>query len=341
MFHCRFTIPDALVTAFLSLVLIFFAIAARTNLDSADARVKCASHLRQIGQAILLYCNDSRGAYPRTMYDPITADRPTAYTGVESNDPFKAGGPAANDVSAAYYNLLRTEDITAAVFICPATGNFPDVYGGGIHTALDQANFPSAKNLDYSFANPYPDADARSHKYKLVMGGVDPTFVIAADMNPGVVALTQITVQSPQAQIRPCNSANHCNDGQNCLYADGHVEFQNNPFCGVRRDNIYTFGDSGYSEANAAYPTGGEGIWGSPATEADSILLPAAIMPAAAPIQASAMTSPPAPAPITVDPGADISTFVFAASLAVLLILLLVVVILVLKRRQTAIAKDE
>jgi len=30
-------------------------------------RVKCASNLRQIGQAILLYSNDNNGPYPRTI----------------------------------------------------------------------------------------------------------------------------------------------------------------------------------------------------------------------------------------------------------------------------------
>jgi hypothetical protein len=45
------------------------------------------------------------------------------------------------------------------------------------------------------------------------------------------------------------NSNNHGNEGEEVLYCDGHVEFQNAPFCGaqrigeVARDNIYTSGD--------------------------------------------------------------------------------------------------
>ena len=35
------------------------------------------------------------------------------------------------------------------------------------------------------------------------------------------------------------NSNNHDEDGQNVLYGDGHVEFQQNPFCGVARDIIF------------------------------------------------------------------------------------------------------
>jgi prepilin-type processing-associated H-X9-DG protein len=51
-------------------------------------RVKCASNMRQIGQAILLYSNDNRAAYPETLDQ-----------------------------------LLATQDITSDVFICPTSND--------------------------------------------------------------------------------------------------------------------------------------------------------------------------------------------------------------------------
>ena len=60
------------------------------NAIQASNRVKCASNLRQIGQAILLYSNDNNGSYPPTL-----------------------------DV------LLTTEDITPEVFNCPSTKDTP------------------------------------------------------------------------------------------------------------------------------------------------------------------------------------------------------------------------
>ena len=62
------------------------------------------------------------------------------------------------------------------------------------------------------------------------------------------------------------NSANHDGDGQNVLYEDGHVEWQQNPFVGVNRDNIYTASDGKGGNA----PT----VLSSPYDLNDSILLP-------------------------------------------------------------------
>ena len=69
--------------------------------------------------------------------------------------------------------------------------------------------------------------------------------------------------------MKKVNSKNHNGEGENVLFADGHVELAQNPFVGVERDNIYTYGKSGKT-------SGGEGIVGSPAHDKDSILLPTA-----------------------------------------------------------------
>jgi prepilin-type processing-associated H-X9-DG protein len=348
MNQSRFSMPDLIASLLILLVIAFFSLAATVNLDSRETRVKCASNLRQIGQAILLYSNDNRGPYPRTIYDPNHADHPTAYTGVTGTDPYQPGGPNPNDVSAALYNLLRTEDITSRVFVCPAAGQHADVFGGGIHTALDQANFPSGDVLSYSYANPYPSEAARNLGYNLVQG-LAPTFAVAADMNPGSAALLQLTPDSPMNQMRDGNSPNHGGNGQNVLYGDGHVEFQNNPFAGANRDNIYTYGDSGTDpNINAALPTGGKGIWGSPVGPNDSVLLPAAIMPApdpnapAAPPAASGAPAPPAAAaPIPpIDPGTDVTTFIAISSLIFVVILVIILTMIALRRKKRSVSDN-
>ena len=64
------------------------------------------------------------------------------------------------------------------------------------------------------------------------------------------------------------NSNNHDGDGQNILFGDGHVEFLQNPFVGVQRDNVYT-----RSNQNGTSDTWEDTLKGSRDAN-DSVLLP-------------------------------------------------------------------
>jgi hypothetical protein len=239
--------------------------AAVSGARETARRVRCGSNLRQVGQALLLYANQNRGAYPRTTYDPDRAGRPVAFTGAFAEDPFKEGGPAANDVTAAMFLLLRTQDITAEVFVCPSTRARRWDYGGA-GDASHASNWPRDRYLSYSYTNPYPGAAAERAGYA-VTNDLGADFAVAADANPGGDALLKLTARSAAADLRNGNSRNHQREGQNVLYGDGHVAFQATPFCGTARDNIYTFGPSGDER-------GDSGVAGPPSGKGDSVLLP-------------------------------------------------------------------
>ena len=100
-------------------------------------------------------------------------------------------------------------------------------------------------------------------------------FAIAADINPGPPGLLAVTPTSPRVQMAQANSRNHNGDGQNVLYAVGHVEFQNTPFCGMARPGATTtaqgFRDHIYTSSKTN--TGSTGS-GNPIDQLDSILLP-------------------------------------------------------------------
>jgi hypothetical protein len=53
------------------------------------------------------------------------------------------------------------------------------------------------------------------------------------------------------------------------LFGDGHAEFVQNPFCGTKRDNIYTV--SGSTDGSV---TTSKVVSGSPTWSGDSVLLP-------------------------------------------------------------------
>ncbi|HEV2295673.1 MAG TPA: hypothetical protein VGR35_17630 [Tepidisphaeraceae bacterium] len=305
--RCRrgITSTDLLVCLAILLLASSFTFAQLARARETSNRIKCASNLKQLGMAILLYSNENRGAYPRTRaLLPVKAgEMPapvwgTPYQGnddlIPPNDPQfitnpfvpdnpkddaqKAAlpfRPQYNDVTAALFLLMRTQDITSQSFVCPTTGLEKFEFGGGKRNALQWTNWPGndalRKHLSYSYQNPYPSSDAIGKGFKL-NNSISAEFAVASDMNPGGEALLKLTPQSPARQQREGNSFNHDRDGQNILYGDGHVEFFNNPFAGVQRDNIFTFGDSGKESPDK----GGDGIIGSPVGPNDSILLPTA-----------------------------------------------------------------
>jgi prepilin-type processing-associated H-X9-DG protein len=235
-------------------------------------RVKCANNLKQIGLAIQLYANDNRGNYPRTKYEVADTLIPdVSNAGFNSSDPWGANtNVPANCVPSSLFLLLRTEDITAAVFNCPSSGTQPDSFGGGNATAIQRCNFTDLKaNLSYSYANPYPDTAAAGKGYKLTTA-MDPGFVVAGDLNPGTANganVLAVTTSSSAVQMRQANSHNHGQDGQNFVFADGHVEFDADPFSGLDRDNVYCRGKGGPDAQKTD-------IVNSPKDAADSVLLP-------------------------------------------------------------------
>ena len=149
--------------------------------------------------------------------------------------------PPANDVTAALFLLLRTQDITSEVFTCPSSNAEKWDFGGGVNTALNWSNWNGTtgitKNLSYSYQNPYPNNNAVASGWKLNTS-ISADFAVASDINPG----TNTTGAGSAAQANGVdhpgfvlgsdprgNSANHDRDGQNVLYGDGHVTFEQNP----------------------------------------------------------------------------------------------------------------
>jgi hypothetical protein len=71
---------------------------------------------------------------------------------------------------------------------------------------------------------------------------------------------------------RPYNSRNHSQEGQNCLFQDGHATFQKKPITGVNFDNIYTW-QSGFELIDTLTGNVPDDEKG-PRTNTDSVIVP-------------------------------------------------------------------
>lgn len=266
-------------------LVVAFVLAYRMRSLEVHGSLSCSSHLRQIGLAIKMYANDETRthAFPRTRYSRADTDHPAVFTKPNASNPFANDGPAVNDVTAALFLVLRTQEITTDVFLCTSDTQAERLLIPNGKDIKSFSNFPSPNNLSYSMHNPYPTEAAEKAGFTWD-DNMPADFAIMADKNPGVAELTSVGFSAGGAEQRKVNSLNHRQDGQNMLYADGHVDWSMSPWAGLGQDNVYgynaqrPFAPSAPTTrpAPANPPPVPIGIVGPPADGNDSVMLPTA-----------------------------------------------------------------
>jgi len=295
-----FTLVELLVVIGIIALLISILLPSLNKARETANRVKCAANLKAIGNSLLLYSNDWKGAYPRTIYNVTLASGgflvPTWGTGAVSTNPFNNGTPGVarpydNDISAAIYLLLATQDITGDSFVCPSSSAEKWDFGGGSNSVGNWSNWNGqaeiVKHLSYSYQNPYGDPNSITGGFKL-NASVGADYAVYADINPGSTIaydtylgggqisynVVEPTQSSGSQSQKRANSPNHDKEGQNVLYGDGHVDWGSTAFVGRNGDNIYTRKKSNTETGNAVGAADPIHPFSGPLDQNDNVLLP-------------------------------------------------------------------
>ena len=264
--HKGFTLIELIVVILIIAMLLAILWPARSRTKALAKRLVCGTKLKGLGTAISVYAKDYNGYYPQLPGNGpwskdlgFSFDNPNPdFIGVHANTP--------RTITACWYLLVRYSDVDPKSFVCREPMQIR--FNGENSQNLDLVelwDFGSDpyRHVSYVMQNPYG---------KIALHENLPSgFAMAADMSPwfkdGNIIKPNENKQLPPQIIdfqneitwNKGNSLNHttsridkvlffevtrkndCGSGQNILFADGHLEFEETPNVGINNDNIYTY----------------------------------------------------------------------------------------------------
>lgn len=265
-----FTLYELLVAvlAIAALVTVAAVMMPRRRCGAPSTRLVCASNVKGLGTSLAIYANENQNSVPMPAFDetrvggilytiaPGAGQGTRLSPGRTQPSVGGAGGAVELSTTRSLWMLVRSGDITTHQFICPTSGDVPE-NADRIDAYYD---FSGYKHVSYGLQVPFGPPETRP---RMRWAGADNRMVLAADKGPYVDATISVppeglTETSELKAWRPFNSRNHGGEGQNVLFADGHVSFARTPIVGIDLDNIYT---AALDNVNASSRIRGESPW--------------------------------------------------------------------------------
>ncbi len=275
-----FTMLELIVLVFMSTILLVVLMESLgTGEGGLPNRAICSANIRGIIQAMYIYAQSENGQFPCTPgpngvaysnapQNPMdlpaqpTAQKMTAAWFGHDSSPH--GSDLGNPLACMWLLVLQHQ-LKPKDFICPhdpiaTTPSEEYLAAGSTNTTAVQANFgvvsggdtPNLRGRGESYSIAYPwqpvatGSIARPGPWWTDNG--NSYLPVVSDMAPADRSASgnanRITTVLPKANTYGnfiYNSGNHGGDGENVGFGDDHVSWEVNPYCGIHRDNIFTY----------------------------------------------------------------------------------------------------
>lgn len=249
-----FTKVEAVVVVLVGVLIAAMIPPACRHVKINALRQTCRANLATIGKAMLTYASDHAGKFPcaggrNPVWGNVSRWDAPSRTQAFGLGADGSGGRAS--ISSCFYLLVKYAGLMPEDFLCPGDVGATEFRLSDSRNSSD--DFKLADAWDFG-----PDGSNHcSFAYHVPFGvyglstSSDPHMAVAADRSPWFLSFAgrpgefrALFTNSARRCGRPeptrhGNSKSHGQDGQNVLFVDGHVSFEERSDCGLDQDNIY------------------------------------------------------------------------------------------------------
>ena len=268
-----FTLVELLVVIAIIALLMGILLPSLARVKVIANRMKCGSHLADLGKSMMIYAEENRQSYP------VGGIRGSTWATLSSTTPgilkwdattrelaFNDSGKKAT-ITSCLYLLIKYGNMSTKQFVCPDDADTKEFTLATEYKSMgitdttkmlkeltDAWDFGSNPGncCSYSYQMPFPNSNDPTKSYAMDATS-SPGSPLCADRNPYLDKNAKDYLNDPRIpnpylgtadgeyhdDKLKGNCASHGRKAQNVLFNDGHVVAESYPNCGINNDNIW------------------------------------------------------------------------------------------------------